>query len=88
MKAMIAYSGTAAVGKAALFYYQTGKKATPEQIREAFNESTEEAKNELIICGLNKDLLKNHSKIDPSSGIKLQSSLKSAKIERRLARLL
>ena len=47
MKAMIAYSGTAAVGKAALFYYQTGRKATPEQIREAFNESTEEAKSEI-----------------------------------------
>jgi uncharacterized protein (DUF697 family) len=44
LKGAIAYSGTVAVGKAALFYYQTGKKATPEQIREAFNESTEEAK--------------------------------------------
>ena len=44
LKAAIAYSGTVAVGKAALFYYQTGKKATPEQIREAFDESQEEAK--------------------------------------------
>jgi uncharacterized protein (DUF697 family) len=44
LKGGIAYSGTVAVGKAALYYYQTGKKATPEQIREAFNESTDEAK--------------------------------------------
>src|SRR5687768_1520562 len=44
LKAGIAYSGTVAVGKAALYYYQTGKKATPEQIRESFNESAEEAK--------------------------------------------
>ncbi|MES2460710.1 MAG: hypothetical protein V4671_08995 [Armatimonadota bacterium] len=44
LKAAIAYSGTVAVGKAAIFYYQTGNKATPEQIREAFNESAEEAK--------------------------------------------
>jgi uncharacterized protein (DUF697 family) len=50
LKAAIAYSGTVAVGKAALFYYQTGKRATPEQIREAFDESTEEAKQ--VIEGL------------------------------------
>ncbi|MBC8104348.1 MAG: hypothetical protein H7Z41_17365 [Cytophagales bacterium] len=44
LKAGIAYSGTVAVGKAALFYYQTGKKATPAQIREAYDESQDEAK--------------------------------------------
>ena len=33
LKASIAYSGTVAVGKAALFYYTTGKKPTAEQIR-------------------------------------------------------
>lgn len=34
LKASIAYSGTTAVGKASLFYYQTGVKPTADQIRE------------------------------------------------------
>jgi uncharacterized protein (DUF697 family) len=42
LKAAIAYSGTVAVGKAAVFYYETGIKPTPEQIR-AFEK---EAKSE------------------------------------------
>lgn len=46
IKATIAYSGTVAVGKAALIYYQTGKKATPAQIQAAYAESQEEAKRE------------------------------------------
>ncbi len=33
LKAGIAFSGTVAVGKAAVFYYETGLKPTPEQIR-------------------------------------------------------
>jgi uncharacterized protein (DUF697 family) len=44
LKATIAYSGTVAIGKSALWYYQTGKKPSPEAIRAAYEESQEEAK--------------------------------------------
>jgi uncharacterized protein (DUF697 family) len=45
LKAAIAYSGTVAVGKAALWFYQSGgQKPTPEAIREAYAESEAEAK--------------------------------------------
>jgi uncharacterized protein (DUF697 family) len=44
LKASIAYSGTAAIGKAALWYYQTGQKPTPEAIRASYEESQKEAK--------------------------------------------
>jgi uncharacterized protein (DUF697 family) len=47
LKATIAYSGTTAIGKAALVYYQTGQKPTPEAIRAAYEESEEEAKAEV-----------------------------------------
>ena len=47
IKAGIAYSGTVAVGKAALIYYQTGRKATTDEIRAAFDESQEEATSEV-----------------------------------------
>jgi len=43
LKTTIAYSGTMAAGKAALWFYQTGKKPTPEQIKEAYKESEAEA---------------------------------------------
>jgi uncharacterized protein (DUF697 family) len=42
IKAAIAYSGTVAVGKAAVFFYETGQTPTAEQIR-AFEK---EAKSE------------------------------------------
>jgi Uncharacterized protein/domain associated with GTPases len=44
IKASIAYSGTVAAGKAAYWFYHTGKKPTPEAIRTAFDESKDEAK--------------------------------------------
>ena len=44
LKASIAYSGTMAFGKAALWYFQTGKKPTEEQVREAYAESEAEAR--------------------------------------------
>lgn len=47
LKAAIAYSGTMAVGKSALWFYQTGKTPTPEAIRAAYKESEEEAKAEV-----------------------------------------
>lgn len=47
LKASIAYSGTAAVGKAALWYYQTGKTPSPEAIRAAYGEAETDAKQEV-----------------------------------------
>ncbi len=44
IKGVIAYSGTASVGRAALWYYQTGRTPTPEDIRAAYNESANEAR--------------------------------------------
>ena len=44
LKASIAYSGTMAIGKGALWFYQTGKKPTKEQMQEAYRESEAEAK--------------------------------------------
>jgi uncharacterized protein (DUF697 family) len=44
LKASIAYSGTMAVGKSALWYYQKGRMPTKEQIRAAYEESEAEAK--------------------------------------------
>lgn len=45
VKASIAYSGTVALGKAALWYYQSGgRKPTSEEIRNAYAESEGEAK--------------------------------------------
>ena len=46
LKGSIAYSGTFAIGKSALWYYQTGQKPTTEAIRAAYEESKEEAKAE------------------------------------------
>lgn len=45
LKASIAYSGTVAAGRAAFWFYQTGKKPTPEAIRTAYKESEAEAKD-------------------------------------------
>jgi uncharacterized protein (DUF697 family) len=42
LKTSIAFSGTMAAGKAALFYYQTGRKPTKEQVQAAYEESREE----------------------------------------------
>lgn len=47
LKGSIAYSGTMAVGKAALWYYQTGKKPSPDAIRAAYGESEADAKKEV-----------------------------------------
>ena len=44
IKASIAYSGTVAAGRSAYWFYQTGKKPTPEAIRAAYKESQAEAK--------------------------------------------
>jgi uncharacterized protein (DUF697 family) len=44
LKASIAYSGTMAVGKAAMLYYQYGKKPDPELMRADFEASQDEAK--------------------------------------------
>ena len=53
LKASIAYSGTVAVGKAALFYYVTGAKPTAEQIR-AF-EKDAKAESESAVKGIEGD---------------------------------
>ncbi len=45
LKASIAYSGTVAIGKAALYYYQSGKKPDPDQIRAAYDAGQVEAKS-------------------------------------------
>lgn len=47
IKGAIAYSGTVAVGRAALWYYQTGKQPTNAQIQQAYAESEAEAKQEV-----------------------------------------
>ena len=47
LKATIAYSGTAAAGKAALWYYQTGKTPSPAAIRAAYAESEADAQTEV-----------------------------------------
>ena len=47
LKGTIAYSGTMAAGKAALWYYQTGKTPTPDAIRAAYAESEADAKTEV-----------------------------------------
>ncbi len=47
LKGSIAYSGTMAVGKAALWYYQTGKTPSPDAIRAAYGESESDAKQEV-----------------------------------------
>lgn len=44
IKGAIAYSGTVSVGRAALWYYQTGKAPTPEQIRADYEEAQAEAR--------------------------------------------
>jgi len=44
LKGSIAFSGTMAAGRAALFYYQTGRKPTKEAIQAAYKESEAEAK--------------------------------------------
>ncbi|GAB4467238.1 MAG: hypothetical protein OHK0029_39110 [Armatimonadaceae bacterium] len=44
LKGSIAYSGTVAIGKAALWYYQTGRKPTNEEIQAAYEESKAEAR--------------------------------------------
>jgi uncharacterized protein (DUF697 family) len=44
LKGSIAYSGTIAIGKAAHWYYQTGKKPTKEEIQQAYKESEAEAR--------------------------------------------
>lgn len=46
LKGTIAYSGTFAIGKSALYFYQTGQKPTKEAIRAAYEESKQEAKDE------------------------------------------
>ena len=43
-KASIAYSGTMAVGKAAHYFYQNGRAPAPDEIREVFKASDEEAR--------------------------------------------
>jgi len=43
LKASIAFSGTMATGKAALWYYQSGKQPTAEQVKQAYKESEAEA---------------------------------------------
>lgn len=47
LKATIAYSGTLAVGRAALAYYEHGQKLTPQEIRKVYNEHLTEAKQEV-----------------------------------------
>jgi uncharacterized protein (DUF697 family) len=44
LKGSIAYSGTMAIGKAALWYYQTGVKPSDEEIRAVYEQSEAEAK--------------------------------------------
>jgi uncharacterized protein (DUF697 family) len=44
LKTSIAYSGTMAVGKSALWYYQKGRMPTKEEIRAAYEESEAEGK--------------------------------------------
>jgi uncharacterized protein (DUF697 family) len=47
LKGAIAYSGTVAVGQAALWYYRTGKHLTAQQIQQAYADSEAEAKAEV-----------------------------------------
>jgi uncharacterized protein (DUF697 family) len=47
LKGAIAYSGTIALGKSALWFYQTGKTPTKEAIQAAYKESEAEAKVEV-----------------------------------------
>lgn len=47
LKATIAYSGTVAVGRAAEWFYRTGKKPTAEQIQDFNREGEAEAKEEV-----------------------------------------
>lgn len=44
LKASIAYSGTVAVGKAAHWFYQTGRKPTQDEIQQVYKESEAEAR--------------------------------------------
>jgi len=46
-KAAIAVSGTYALGRAALLYYQTGRKPTPKQIREAYTDRMKDARQDV-----------------------------------------
>jgi uncharacterized protein (DUF697 family) len=51
LKAVIAYSGTVAVGRAAQIFYQTGRKATAAEIRAAYEESQDEARQAVQALG-------------------------------------
>jgi uncharacterized protein (DUF697 family) len=44
LKGSIAYSGTMAIGKAALWFYQSGRKPTDDEVRQAYRESEAEAR--------------------------------------------
>lgn len=44
VKAAIAYSGTLAAGRSALLFYQTGRKPTAQDVREAYKEAEAEGK--------------------------------------------
>jgi uncharacterized protein (DUF697 family) len=47
LKASIAYSGTVAVGKTALIYYQSGRTLSPTEIRRLYKENLKDARKEV-----------------------------------------
>ncbi len=54
LKASIAFSGTMATGKAALWYYQTGKQPTAALVKTAYKESETEAKEAVATLRANE----------------------------------
>jgi uncharacterized protein (DUF697 family) len=59
LKTSIAYSGTMAVGKSALWFYQKGKMPTKDEIRAAYSESEAEAKE--VADSLQKEVRREQS---------------------------
>ncbi len=47
LKGTIAYSGTFALGRSALWYYQTGRVPSPREIREIYKNKMGDAKKEV-----------------------------------------
>jgi uncharacterized protein (DUF697 family) len=76
LKATIAYTGTVAVGQAAMWYYQTGSKPTAEQIKEFDKEAAAEAEAEVAALKERAKVAEpSDSKIEPASEPPQNSSL-------------
>ncbi len=59
----IAYGGTVAIGEAAILYFESGMKATPEDIADAYRRAKENASREFKASGMEDKMKENEDQL-------------------------